>query len=423
MPQPELRRTGPNPAMLRWAREDAGLSLDEAARRLRLRRSNLVTPGNRLAQYETGAQPVPSELVHLMCGVYRQPIINFFASEPPLPDDYGHDFRTFHEPTTPEEEGALRAIQGDLFVRQSVVRDSLEESEDHSPLQLVGDLDRDDGIASAVNRLHSLFDTARHEDPCDRVRSPRELFRELRSRIERLGVFVLIANDAKDRYLKLRCSAFSGITISDKLAPFVVVNGDDPALSPAFELVHQFVHLLVGTTGVCNAPPTIGRITGACETETFCCEVAEEFLVPSELVTRTIGDPAPGTVTAPQLAEWIRAMANKRHVSYTTVGNQLRRHKRVRGTDLVQQAESLTRKRNGTSREASGTSMTTWPSNTRSAVGQKGELHLEDQRERLGQPLIHLVRALVGEGAITYNSAALALGTTAGMAASLLHDH
>ena len=74
------------PTLLVWARESAGLEIDEAARKLQ------VKP-ERLASWETGERrPTINQLRHL-ARVYRRPIAVFFLSKPPKKFKAMHDFR------------------------------------------------------------------------------------------------------------------------------------------------------------------------------------------------------------------------------------------------------------------------------------------------------------------------------------------
>lgn len=420
MPQP--KRTGANPKMLRWARDDAGLSLEEAARRLQLRQSKLGTPSERLGQYERGDQPVPSTLVHRMCRVYRQPFVNFFTAKPPIPGYCGTDFRTLPEPATAEDEGSLRAIRRDLFVRQSVVRECMEDSGDHDPLPFVGTLKQQDGIDSAVDQMHELLGTNRDGDLFDQAHSPRRLFEELRAKLECLGVFVLIANDSRDPYLTLSCKVFSGIAISDEFAPFIAINGDDPTQARTFALIHQFAHLLIGTTGVCNAPSTRAVTSRACETETFCDGVAAEFLVPSNLIATVVDSTSPDHVDSPQFSKWVDVLARRRHVSRATSGYQLLRNRLIRGSDFVRMVELPHNEGANAAKRTQPKTPGKRSSDKRISGGRKRPTRAAVQKERLGEPLIQLLRSLVGEQEITYTTAALALGMPAGRAASLLQE-
>lgn len=415
---PQADPDGPNPAMLRWARERAGLSLAEAARRLRLRSTPPSTAAERLNQLESGKQLIRESLLFRMAHIYRHPLICFYLNAPPKPSDYGQDFRVLPAPTTPEEDGRLRAIRSSMFIRQSVVRDCLEEDGDSPRLSFIGSVSIEDGIEAVVERVHELLGTHSDSEPWQQTRSRRKLFQALRSRIENLGVFVLIANEAKAWDLKLSCTVFSGLAISDSLAPFIALNGDDPSHAQSFALIHQFVHLLIGTTGVCNAPGNTRRGSDASRMETFCNDVAAEVLVPSNCVVELVGDRHRNTASAEQL---VHSLSASRHVDQTTAGYQLFRHRLISRADFANLAEAqpAVKQKSKLKHQPGNRAHPTAQRST--SAPRKPRDRFATQKERLGQPLVQLLRSLLGAGDITYTTAARALGMKAGQAASLLH--
>ncbi len=70
------------PKILTWARETAGLSLDEAA-------VALGTKAERLASLEAGADEPTRPLLVKMAKAYRRPLLVFYLVEPPRQGDRG----------------------------------------------------------------------------------------------------------------------------------------------------------------------------------------------------------------------------------------------------------------------------------------------------------------------------------------------
>ena len=70
------------PEILTWARETAGMSLDDAARAVGLRSARGETGRERLAKIEASGDP-PRPLLLKMAKAYRRPLLVFYLSQPP----------------------------------------------------------------------------------------------------------------------------------------------------------------------------------------------------------------------------------------------------------------------------------------------------------------------------------------------------
>ena len=77
-----------NPKILKWARETAGMTLEEAAQALD------VTRPQRLEELELGKEQPSRPLLLRMAKEYRRPLLTFYLSNPPGRGDRGQDFRT-----------------------------------------------------------------------------------------------------------------------------------------------------------------------------------------------------------------------------------------------------------------------------------------------------------------------------------------
>ena len=72
-----------NHEILVWARESAGLSLEDAANRLGLSSSETNSAAEKLEEFEAGENfPTRIELAKF-AAVYRRPLITFYMKQPP----------------------------------------------------------------------------------------------------------------------------------------------------------------------------------------------------------------------------------------------------------------------------------------------------------------------------------------------------
>lgn len=71
-----------NPEILKWARETAGLDLDEAARKLGFRNSKKRTAIEKVESLESGQEPPTRAQLNKMAKAYFQPPIVFYLPSP-----------------------------------------------------------------------------------------------------------------------------------------------------------------------------------------------------------------------------------------------------------------------------------------------------------------------------------------------------
>lgn len=82
------------PEVLIWARETAGLSLEDAARAIGLKDARGETGPERLAKIEGAGDP-PRPLLLKMAKTYRRPLLEFYLSQPPKKATGGRTFGRF----------------------------------------------------------------------------------------------------------------------------------------------------------------------------------------------------------------------------------------------------------------------------------------------------------------------------------------
>ena len=252
---------GINPEILIWARETAGLTQEEAARRnQRLRDTRKASAVDRLNALEYGLdEPSRSVLVE-MARVYHRPLLTFYLPSPPAKGDRGADFRTLTAERSAIDEGRLDALFRDVRSRQSMVRAVLEDLEEAEPLAFVGSRRIEDGPDAVLASLRTLLDV----DLVDfrKQRTPTAAFGLLRTGAENAGVFVLLKGNLGTHHTDIDTDVFRGFTIADDVAPFVIINHHDARSAWSFTLLHELTHLILGQTGVSGGRRPITRLKG-----------------------------------------------------------------------------------------------------------------------------------------------------------------
>ncbi len=106
------------PRNLSWARETAGLSVEEAAHRLGIKEARGVASADRLRAFEAQEAVVSRPTLLKMTKVYRRPLLTFYLSEPPERGDRGEDYRNLPEQHS-DAEALVDALVRDTFRRRS----------------------------------------------------------------------------------------------------------------------------------------------------------------------------------------------------------------------------------------------------------------------------------------------------------------
>ena len=296
-----------NPEILVWARETARFELDEAARKLGFRDTLKRRAKDRLNALEMGEDEPSRSVLVRMAQQYRRPLLTFYLSKPPAKGERGVDFRTLPAEHSGADETLLDALVRDVRARQSMVRAVLEDMEEDEPLEFVGSRRTEDGAAAALSSLQALVDV--DLVAYRRQRDAATAFGLLRASVERAGIFVLIKGDIGNYLTAIDTSVFRGFSISDEVAPFIVINDQDARPAWSFTLLHETVHLLLGQTGVGNA-------RADSEVERFCDDVAGEFLLPMEELDQLVLDQS-GDIGA--ISERISMFASQRNLSRAMV--------------------------------------------------------------------------------------------------------
>lgn len=303
-----------NPDILRWARETAGLTLEDAVGKLSIKDAKGTVATDRLRALETGETAPTRALLSRMAKQYRRPLLTFYLAQPPRRGNWGRDFRAPAADRSERDEALLDALVRNVQARQALLRSAmLDDDDDLVPLTFPGSAT----IKTSVEQLvDSLRDTLRLQLSGFRAsRNPDEAFRLLRSHAEQAGVFVLVLGDLGSYHTELNVEVFRGFALADAFAPFVVVNPRDSAAARCFTLLHELVHLWLGEPGISGGDPQD-------PVEIFCNQVASNFLLPDEELA-TLREPE--NEHSQDWAASISAFASSRNVSSSMVAYRLHR--------------------------------------------------------------------------------------------------
>lgn len=371
-----------------WARETAGLTQAEAAKKLGFRDSSRSSAAEKLSAIERGAKEPSRPQLLRMEAQYRRPLLTFYLSKPPERGERGTDFRILPKAPSASEEALLDALIRDVGARQSMLRAVLEDEDEAEPLPFIGSHRIEDGRAAVLASMQELLDldaTAYRTQP-----TVAAAFDLLRESAEGSGVFVLLKGDLGNYRTALDTSVFRGLSIADTVAPFVVINDQDTRADWSFTLLHELVHLLLGQTGIS------GEYAGN-EVERFCNDVAGNFLLPEDELDQLDFE---ARVDIEKLSERIGGFADKVKVSRTMVAYRAYRSLLI-SQEAYTQLSTVYRREWREERERTRTQ----------AREQKGGPNYYTVRcHRLGKGIIHLVRRMMAGNALSTSKAARILG-------------
>jgi Zn-dependent peptidase ImmA (M78 family) len=376
----------PTPQILVWARETAGLSVEDAATKLQIGSARGRTGAERIAAIEAGEAAVSRSLLLRMAKTYRRPLLTFYLQQPPERGDLGEDFRAPAN-RRPDVEPLVDALVRDIMTRQSMVRALLEEDEETERLAFVGSADMTDGVGHLVASIARALGIDRNV--LRRQPSPDVAFSVLRAAVEATGVFVILVGNLGSHHTNIDALVFRGFALADPIAPFIAVNDLDAKAAWSFTLLHELAHLWLGRSGVSGAYSQ-GRL------EQFCNDVASQFLLAdNELANVGVGVRTP----IDEAAQLINEFARPRNLSRALVAYRLYRAGSL--TENMSQALTLRflsewRRFRAERRERDD--------------GEGGPSYYTVRRHRLGRALVNLVARTVDEGLLTPTKAGRVLG-------------
>ena len=380
-----------NPDILKWARETASLSLEDAAAKLSIGEARGVPGETRLAAYEAGEREPSRPLLVRMAKQYRRPLLTFYMSEAPRPGERGQDFRTLPPEHSRTQDALVDAMIRDVRARQEMVRAALEDEDEAVQLPFVASMTMRDGVEAVLQSIRKTLDLDL-EQYRGRAFGNRGLvgFAYLRAQAEKAGIYVLLIGNLGSHHTTLDVEMFRGLALADEVAPFIVINDQDAETAWAFSLLHELCHIWLGATGISGA-------NAATAVEQFCNDVAGRFLLPtSEIdVLRDLRGAAFDAVAAR-----INDFVEHRHISRSMVAYKLYREGVIQH-DLWSGLTALYRSQWRANREAQ---------RERNRDREGGPNYYVVRRHRLGDALVSFTRRMLAERALSPSKAGKVLG-------------
>ena len=309
------KATGINPAMLRWARVQAGYAT-VAPVAARLKRAEAE-----IEAWESGAEfPTWRQLERLARDLYHRPTALFFLPAPPEEGTPTAEFRRL-------PESALEDLEPDtwLAVRQARARQldlaELSPFADASDRQIVRELSpgvTPDGVDDLAGEARRYLGVAIEEQLG--WASADDALDNWRDAVQSAGVWVF------KRSFKQQDVA--GFCLSDSRHPVVYLNNGQPKSRQIFTLFHELAHLLFDFNYLerFDVDHYRGLMDGYDRgVEIACNRFAGEFLVPSGHFQQI----ADVYIASWQNDDWLASLAERYRVSREVVLRKCLDHKLV----------------------------------------------------------------------------------------------
>jgi Zn-dependent peptidase ImmA (M78 family)/DNA-binding XRE family transcriptional regulator len=194
----------------------------------------------------------------------------FFLSEPPQGYSLPKDFRVVFGASPEVTAGLVRAVQ-DAHTRREAALDLLEDLGE-APRILTMRARMSESPDAVAAKVRSLLGVTIEEQRA--WARPEDALDAWRAAAERVGVFVFQASK-----LPATVRAFS---VAADVMPVVVLNRKDAVVARSFSLAHEFAHLVLHASGICDPFRDIDRMgTNEARVEVFCNAVAGALLIPT----------------------------------------------------------------------------------------------------------------------------------------------
>ena len=388
-----------NPDILKWARETAGLDVEDVAQKI-FTDGKKLSASEKLELLEDGKGEPTRPQLKKMSKAYHQPLLTFYLSSPPKRGDRGEDFRNLPQRTTdPKGNARLNLLTRDIKASQNLVHNLLEDGEDFVPLTFVNSATRSMGVERVA---HEIKKTLRFDlNTFRKQQTHRDAFKYLRQRVEDIGIFVLLASDLGSHHSTIPLEVFRGFAFADPIAPFIVINRQDAVSAWSFTTLHEVTHLWLGNSGVSGT-------WGEEEIERFCDNVAASILLPA---TELNNLPPMLHTEVDEAAAVIKRFAAGKNVSLTMVAFNLLKQDKIRKS--IWYALSVRFKAEWEKQK----------DNERASRRQKesGPSYYAVRRFNLGPALVGLAKYFVSTGELTPSKAAVVLGVNPGKVYRLLN--
>jgi Zn-dependent peptidase ImmA (M78 family)/transcriptional regulator with XRE-family HTH domain len=223
------------PALLVWAREKAGLTVEDASAKADI-------GIDQLRQWENGVDNPSIPQLRKLGDVYKRPLAVFFLAEPPKGFDPQCEFRRLPGLTPENESPEMRLALRTALFRREAARDLYERLGDSIPQCRVAAHPGEDEevVGQRIRELLGIDWEAQLKWPAQPPHY--HAFNVWRTAIEGQGVLVFQTGDVDLKEMR-------GTSIPHGPLPVILLNNADAPVGRVFTLIHELAHILLTNGG------------------------------------------------------------------------------------------------------------------------------------------------------------------------------
>ncbi len=253
------------PSVIRWARERAKLTIDQAADKL----GRTITD---IQKWENGEAYPTLTQARNAAKLYGRAFAVFYLPAPPEDFEPLRDFRM-----NKESEISTKSLS---FIRHAQWKAEwlaeYLESDGSAKLDFVGSCNTDTPVDDVVSSIMNTLDISLSDHIASK--NHQKALSLWINKSERCGINVL-------RDSSVKSNEFRGFVIINDYAPFVFLNTNDSYASRIFTLVHELVHVWINQQGIVD-PLVFNGVSNSNDVERFCNRVAQSVLIDKDEVLK-----------------------------------------------------------------------------------------------------------------------------------------
>lgn len=252
------------PEVLQWARGLDSITVEEIAQKLKVEAAKVEA-------WENGSEYPTLPQAKNLAKQYRVPFAYFYLPNTPQKTKRLDkvDYRTFGNWGIGEMSRELRWFLRDIEDRRDTMVDLYEEAE-MEPVPFTLNISSDTSEEVFASQIRSFLSL--NEQVQSKLRKPEVALSYCISKLEERDFLVFQA-------AKIHPEEMRGLSVAYDVFPIIALNRKDEPSARLFTLLHELVHILSRTSGICNDMSQ--DKTQLAKIELFCNKIAGLALVPT----------------------------------------------------------------------------------------------------------------------------------------------
>jgi Zn-dependent peptidase ImmA (M78 family)/DNA-binding XRE family transcriptional regulator len=260
------------PELLVWARESASFTKETAANKLKIKLS-------KLEDWEKGNSRPTINQLRKIANLYKRPLAVFYLAEAPKDFDALKDFRRFPGTIGFRQPGKLKFEIRLANYRREVALDLMKDLYGKSK-DFNYQIKITDDTEEAGSKIRGILEMDITKQKA--LSTDYDAFKYWRLAVEGTGVLVFQSSG-------IDVSEMRGFSIGKFPLPVIGINSKDSPRGRIFTLLHEFAHIMLRESGICDLNETSQRPPEAKKTEIFCNHAAGAALIPKSELLKLVG--------------------------------------------------------------------------------------------------------------------------------------